>query len=93
MDIELRYTDEEVAVIDGVIASICPRMPQESLQNAFRSAHEHLHEGNADAADLRRIISALEFTDPGQCTSCSKESYRNMTNLLLKTKAMLRAAI
>lgn len=93
MDIELRYTDEEVAVIDGVIASICPRMPQESLQNAFRSAHEHLHEGNADAADLRRIISALEFTDPGQCTSCSKESYRNMTNLLLKTKAMLRSAI
>ena len=34
MDIELRYTDEEIAVIDGVIASICPRMPQESLQNA-----------------------------------------------------------
>ena len=93
MDIKLCYTDEEVAVIDGVMASLCPRMPQEALQNAFRDAHEHLHKGAASAADLQRIISALEFTDPGQCTSCSKESYRNMTNLLLKTKAMLRAAV
>ena len=93
MDIGLSYTDEEIAVIDGVIADIFPRMPQESLQNAFRDAYEHLHKGVASAADLQRIISALELTNPGQCITCNKESYREMTNLLLKTKAMLRASI
>lgn len=89
----LYYTDEEVAVIDGVMAAICPRMPEASLQNAYRSTHEHLHRGHVEPSDLNRIISALEFTNPAQCTSCNKESYREMTTLLLKTKAMLRAVL
>lgn len=37
------------------------------------------------------VLKALDFTDPGGCTSCSKESYRDLTNLRLKTQAMRKA--
>ena len=93
METYLCFTDNEIAVIDGVLAAICPRMPQAALQDAFRTTHEHLHEGCVRVSDLHRIISALELTDPCHCTTCSKESYREMTTLLLKTKAMLRAVL
>lgn len=93
METYLCFTDSEIAVIDGVMASICPRMPETSLQNAYRATHEHLQKGHVEPSDLNRIISALEFTNPAQCTSCNKESYREMTTLLLKTKAMLRAVL
>ncbi|MBE6910653.1 MAG: hypothetical protein E7474_13945 [Ruminococcaceae bacterium] len=90
MSERMRYTDEEIAVIDGVIGFLYPRMQDESLRSSYRSVHEHLHSGSVDAADLRRIGNALAFTDPGQCTSFHKESYRDMTVLRLKTEAMLR---
>ena len=93
MNEDMRYTDEEVAVIDAVIGSCYSRMiPGSPLQAAYWDVHRHLEDGIVSAEDLRRIESALEFTDPGYCTSCHKEGYREMTTLLLKTKSMLRAA-
>ncbi len=87
----MRYTDEDIAMIDGVIGALYPRMPESSLRESYRNVHEHLQAGAVNASDLKRIESALEFSDPGQCMSCHKEGYRDMTVLLLKTKAMLRA--
>ena len=85
------YTDEELAVIDGVLGTLYPRMPAPALKEAFWNVHEHIQAGEIDLPDLRRIVSALEFTDPGVCVSGNKESYREVTSILLKTKAMIRA--
>ena len=91
MKTDLRYTDNEIAVIDGVLGFLYPRMVSEPLRRSFLRVHEHLKSGAVELPDLQRIASALEFTYPGQCVSCNKESYREVTHILLKTKAMLRA--
>ena len=92
MSEKMHYTTEEMAVIDGVIGTLYARMSGRALQQAYWSIHEHLQMGNVSAEDLPRIESALEFADPGCCTSCNKESYRELTSLLLKTRAMRRAS-
>jgi len=86
----LQYTPEEMAVIDGVIGGIYSRMADSKLQKSYWILHEHLQSGVVNQIDLQRIESALAFTDPGGCTTCSKEGYRELTSLRLKTQAMLR---
>lgn len=93
MDGGLRYTEEELAVIDGILGLLYSRVSSSALKDEFFSIHEHIQRGIVEPSDLRRIKSALEFSDPGQCTSSNKESYRNMTILLVKTNAMLRASV
>ena len=88
----MRYTDEDIAMIDGVIGALYPRMPESSLRESYRNVHEHRQAGAVNASDLKRIESALELADPGQCTSFHKEDYRNYTQLRVKTRAMLRNA-
>ena len=85
------FTNDEAALIDGVIVTLYPRMQQETRQ-AYRDVHAHLQEGVLGVDDLRRIRSALELYDPGQCTQSTKEGYRDLTMTLLKTKALLRVA-
>jgi len=92
MSDSLRYTSDEIAVIDGVISTLYPRMADPSLQDAYLTVHRHLESGTVCAIDLKRIESALELADPGQCTSFHKEEYRNYTHLRVKTRAMLRNA-
>ncbi len=92
MSESLRYTADEIAVIEGVIGTLFPRMADPSLQDAYLSVHQHLETGTVCAIDLKRIESALELADPGQCTSFHKEDYRNYTQLRVKTRAMLRNA-
>ena len=91
MSEKLQYTPEELAVIDGVIGGIYPRMAGSKLQKTYWILHQHLQSGIVTMIDLQRIESALAFTDPGGCTSCHKEGYRELTTLRLKTQAMLRA--
>ena len=91
MSERMSYTDEELAVIDGVIGFLYPRMPDGSLRSSYWNVHEHLQAGLVEPTDLKRIESALSFADPGMCTTCHKEGYRDMTVLRLKTQAMLRA--
>ena len=90
MSEKLHYTSEELAIIDGVIGTLYNRMSGSALQKAYWAIHERLQAGSVRAEDLPRIKSALEFADPGCCTSCHKEGYREYTTLLLKTQAMLR---
>ena len=86
----MRYTSDEIALIDGVIATLFPRMADRSLRDAYQSVYRHLEEGAVGTEDLRRIANALEFADPGQCVSFHKEEYRDFTALKVKTQAMLR---
>lgn len=92
MSDRLQYNTEEMAIIDGVIGGIFPRMVGSKLQKSYWILHEHLQSGVVNEIDLRRIESALELVDPGQCVSFHKEDYRDYTQLRLKTQAMLRQA-
>lgn len=83
----LQYTVEEIAVIDGMIGMIYPRIAEDRLQKSFWILHEHLQTGVINEIDLQRIESALAFLDPGGCTTSHKEDYRGLTSLRLKTQA------
>ena len=87
----MSFTNDEIALIEGVISTIYPRLTGEKLRKSFALLHRHLQEGFVNQIDLQRIDSALTFADPGQCVSCNKESYRELTTLRLKTHAMLTA--
>lgn len=89
----MSYTSDEIAVIDGIISTLYTRMSGEKLRESYQILHQHLQDGAVNQIDLQRIESALAFADPGQCVSCSKEGYRELTTLRLKTQAMLTAMV
>lgn len=84
------YTDEESAVIDGLIAIYFPRMSGDKLKQDYLTVHEHLQNGRVSIADLRRIKSMIELSD--MCSSGHREDQREMVGILVKTHAMLRKA-
>ena len=88
----MSFTNDEIALIEGVISTIYPRLTGEKLRKSFAILHRHLQEGVVNQIDLQRIDSALTFADPGQCVSFHKEPYRDFTTLRIKAQAMLRAA-
>lgn len=91
MDGNLRFSFEELAVIDGVISGLYPRMSGDDLKKTYHILHQHLQEGFVNRIDLQRIESALALAAPGGCTACNKEAYRELTTIRLKTQAMLVA--
>lgn len=88
----MRYTDEELAVIDGVIGRLYPRMSSGSLREAYYTLHQHIQSGIVGAVDLKRIRSALELIMPDYCAGSRMEEQHEMTSLMLKTQTMLRSA-
>ena len=92
MSEKLQYTAEEIAVIDGLIGGIYPRMAGSKLQKSYWILHQHLQSGIINEIDLQRIESALASADPGGCTTCQREGSRELKTLRLKTQAMLRNA-
>ena len=89
----MRYTDEELAVIDGVIGRLYPRMSTENLRESYYAVHQHIQTGRMEPVDVRRIQSALELVMPDYCAGCRMEEQHEMTALLLKTRSMLKTAI
>lgn len=85
----MHFTSEEIAFIDGIIGILYSRMSSERLRKSYRILHQHLQDGTVNLIDLQRIESVLAFADPGQCVSCSKEGYRDLTSLRVKTQTML----
>ena len=85
------YTDEELAVIDGVIGRLYPRMSAGSLREAYYALHQHIQSGVVGAVDLERIRSALELIMPDYCAGRRMEEQHEMTTLMLKTQTMLKA--
>lgn len=89
----MSYTDEQKALISGVIGTqILERTRSEALRASFYAVHEHLHQGRLDRADLKRIESALELVTPHTCQTCNKEGYRELIEALMATRLMLREA-
>lgn len=88
MSDSIGFTHEERAVIDGVIGMLYPKMADEALRKAYWDVHTHLQANTITQNDLKRIENALELADPGHCTSCHKESYRELTVIRLKAQAM-----
>lgn len=88
----MRYTDEELAVIDGVIGGLYPRMSTGGLREAYYALHQHIQNGAVGIVDLKRIRSALELIMPDYCVGRRMEEQHEMTSLMLKTQTMLKAA-
>ena len=88
----MRYTDEELALIDGVIGRLYPRMSTGSLREAYYALHQHIQSGVVGAVDLRRIRDALVFILPDYCAGRNMEEQHEMTSLMLKTQTMLKAS-
>ena len=88
----MRYTDEELAVIDGVIGWLYPRMSAGCLRESYYTLHLHIQSGAVGIVDLKRIHSALELVLPNYCAGERMEERHEMTTLMLKTQTMLKAA-
>lgn len=91
MTCTMRYTDEELAVIDGVIGRLYPRMSAASLREAYYALHQHIQSGVVEVVDLRHIRSALELIMPDYRVGRRMEEQHEMTSLMLKTQTMLKA--
>ena len=80
------YTNEEAAMIDGMIGTL---FGGANVAGNVRDAYQtvrHLTEGSLDQKDLSRISAAVDFALKNQfCDSCSKESQRVLTTILIKT--------
>lgn len=88
----MRYTDEELAVIDGVIGWLYPRMSTGNLRESYYTLHQHIQHGAVGFVDLKHIHSALDLVLPHYCAGRGMEEQHDMTSLLLKTQTMLNAA-
>lgn len=91
MTYTMRYTDEELAVIDGLIGCLYPRMSTGSLRETYYALHQHIQSGVVESVDLKHIRSALELILPDYCAGRRMEEQHEMTSLLLKTQTMLKA--
>lgn len=85
------YTNEEAAMIDGIIGTLFGGANvAENVRDAYQTARRHLTEGSLDQKDLSRISAAVDFAlnfalKNQFCDSCSKESQRVLTTILIKT--------
>ena len=81
------YTNEEAAMIDGIIGTLFGSANvAENVRDAYQTVRRHLTEDSLDQKDLSRISAAVDFALKNQfCGSCSKESQRVLTTILIKT--------
>ena len=84
------FTEQEIAVIDGVIATYYPRMAGEALRRTYRTVHEHLERDSVSLTDLRRIESVLQLSQSGRCADCRREEERELVHVLMKARTLLR---
>ena len=85
--IALIFTSEEIAMIEGVLGSFfSDNHTSEDLRKAYSRVWQHLAADTLDSEDLRRISSAVDFAMKNQfCESCSRESQRVLTTVLIKS--------
>ena len=82
----MQYTDNEAALIGGLISNY---FFQPSVGARLRVLR-HLHENTLSASDLSRIQNALTFLSP-LCRD-TREAHKDMMGVTLKTDALLRAS-
>ena len=81
------FTNEEVAMIEGIIGSFFSGgHVSEDVRHAYSRVWQHLAADTLDSEDLQRISSAVDFAMKNQfCESCSRESQRVLTTVLIKS--------
>ena len=74
-------------MIEGVLGSFFSgNHTSENLRKAYSRVWQHLAADTLDSEDLRRISSAVDFAMKNQfCESCSRESQRVLTTVLIKS--------
>ena len=89
--ITMQYTDNEAALIGGLISNYFFQPSVDAkLRESYRRVLRHLHENALSASDLSRIQNALTFLSP-LCRD-TREAHKDMLGVTLKTDALLRAS-
>ena len=89
--ITMQYTDNEAALIGGLISNYFFQPSVDArLRESYRRVLRHLHENTLSASDLSRIQNALTFLSP-LCRD-TREAHKDMMGVTLKTDALLRAS-
>ena len=89
--ITMQYTDNEAALIGGLISNYFFQPSVDAkLRESYRRVLRHLHENALSASDLSRIQNALTFLSP-LCRD-TREAHKDMMGVTLKTDALLRAS-
>lgn len=80
------FTNEETAMIEGVIASFFSgRHVSEEVRSSYSRVWQHLAADTLDAEDYRRISNEVDFAIKNHfCESCNRESQRVLTTILIK---------
>lgn len=79
------FTSEEIAMIDGIIETLFSGANVSAdVRDAYLLVHRHLTEDALEVKDFKRIANAMEFAMKNQfCDSCSRESQRVLTSVLI----------
>lgn len=83
------FTNEEVAMIEGIIGSFFSGgHVSEDVCHAYSRVWQHLAADTLDTEDFHRISNAADFAMKNHfCESCNRESQRILTAILIKATA------
>ena len=83
------FTNEEVAMIEGIIGSFFSGGHVfEDVRHAYSRVWQHLAADTLDTEDFHRISNAADFAMKNHfCESCNRESQRILTAILIKATA------
>lgn len=83
------FTNEEVAMIEGIIGSFFSGgHVSEDVHHAYSRVWQHLAADTLDTEDFHRISNAADFAMKNHfCESCNRESQRILTAILIKATA------
>ena len=81
-------------MIDGIIETLFSGANVSAdVRDAYLLVHRHLTEDALEVKDFKRIANAMEFAMKNQfCDSCSRESQRVLTSVLIKATTASRTA-
>ena len=89
----MSYTTAQKNLISSLIGTkILPRTRSASLKDSLVAAHARMYDDDLTASDLLLLSSALELLITPTPADENKESYREMIEALMVTRAMLADA-
>ena len=88
----MTYTDEEIALIDGVIQSyFAPCSVSQQLQEKYWDTHQNITHSRIGREDLVNIRAAVSFLLP--TFDGDRQTQRDLVSVLAKTKILLNEAV
>ena len=88
----MTYTDEEIALIDGVIQSyFAPCSVSQQLREKYWDTHQNITHSRIGRDDLVNIRAALSFLLPA--FDGDRQIQRDLVPVLAKTKLLLNEAV